>query len=151
VDPAERAGYLLWQTAHVFGLEMGAALEPFDLSPAQFGALTHVGREPGVSAAELARRLLLTPQSLQSALTPLRDRALIERRSHPVHGRVLGNFLTDCGMRLAEQTSTVVAAVDEQMLRDFTADEANHFRGYIRRAMLTLSPTALDRTSIRVK
>lgn len=148
-DPTERTGYLVWQTAHVFDREMARALEPFELTPAQFGALTHIGREPGISAAELARRLLLTPQSVQTALKPLLQRNLLRREAHPVHGRVLGNYLTEAGVRLAAKASEVVTVADEHMLRGFSVDEAEAFRSYARRAMLALNPVALDRSSIR--
>jgi len=148
-DPTERTGYLLWQTAHLFTLEMTRALEPFDLTPAQFGALTHIGREAGVSAAELARRLLLTPQSVQTALKPLLERELTERRAHPVHGRVLGNHLTGAGARLAAEAGEVVADADEHLLSRFSAEEAEALRDHLRRALLTLNPVALDRSSIR--
>lgn len=148
-DPADRIGYLLWQTAHLVNREMSAALQPFDLTPAQFGALVHTGREPGVSAAELARRINLTPQSVQTALRPLIERTWMDRRPHPVHRRVLGNFLTEDGLSATQQASDAVTSADARISVAFDGTEQELFISYVRRALLTLNPTALDRSSLR--
>lgn len=148
-DPADRIGYLLWQTAHLVNREMSAALQPFGLTPAQFGALVHTGREPGVSAAELARRINLTPQSIQTALRPLIERTWMERRPHPVNRRVLGNFLTEDGLTATQQASSAVTTADARLSAAFDSAEQEQFTHYVRRALLTLNPTALDRSSLR--
>lgn len=149
-DPADRAGYLVWQTAHVVGREIAAALEAFDMTPAQFGAVVHTSREPGISAAELARRLNLTPQSVQTALRPLLDRGLMQRRPHPVHRRVLGNFLTDEGDVVAQQSSEAVAGVDGRMLAMLDPQQRVQLKALVTQVLLALNPTALDRSSVRV-
>lgn len=148
-DPADRIGYLLWQTAHLVNREMSIALQPFKFTPAQFGALVHTGREPGVSAAELARRINLTPQSIQTALGPLIERNLMERRPHPVHRRVLGNFLTPDGLTVTHQAGDAVIDADAGISAAFSAAEQEQFKNFVRRALLSLNPNALDRSSLR--
>ena len=148
-DPSERAGYLLWQTAHTFGRAMDDVLDEFDLTPAQFGILVHAAREPGVSSAELARRINVTPQSIQTALRPLEHRGLLERHPHPVHRKVLGVVLTDRGHDLAHRADVVINDADAAMLSGFTDDEVRQFHHFLRRAMTTLHPAALDRSSLR--
>ena len=148
-DPVERVGYLLWQTAHLVGRQMAIALEPFELTPAQFGALVHTGRQPGVSAAELARWVNLTPQSVQTALRPLLERDWVQRRPHPVHRRVLGNFLTPQGVAATERASAAVNEVDARLVEGFTERQVDQFRDHLRRALLSVNPTAFDRSSIR--
>jgi len=149
-DPVERGGYLVWQTAHLIGREIAGALESFDLTPAQFGAVVHTGREPGISAAELARRINMTPQSVQTALRPLLDRGWMQRRSHPVHGRVLGNFLTTEGAAVAQRASDAVTAVDERLLAALSPQEQVQLKALVARLLVTLNPTALDRSSVRI-
>ena len=148
-DPGDRVGYLLWQTAHLVGRRMTVALEPFDLTPAQFGALVHTGREPGVSAAELARRVNLTPQSVQTALRPLLERKWLQRRPHPVHRRVLGNFLTPEGLAGTERASAAVTEADAQLVAALDGDEVAVLRDHLLRVLLALHPAALDRSSLR--
>ena len=148
-DPTDRVGYLLWQTAHAVGRRMAVALKPFDLTPAQFSALVHTGREPGVSAAELARRINLTPQSTQTALGPLLEREWVQRRPHPVHRRVLGNFLTPEGQAGTERASVAVTDTDTQLVADLTDGEVAALRDHLMRVLLALNPAALDRSSLR--
>lgn len=149
-DPAERGGYLIWQTAHLIGRGIDDALEEFRLTPAQFGAVVHIGREPGISAAELSRRINVTPQSVQTALLPLLKRGWVQRRPHPVHGRVLGNYLTPKGTAAAQQAGDAVTAFDEQLLSALSAHEQAQLKTLVARLLLTLNPTALDRSSVRV-
>jgi DNA-binding MarR family transcriptional regulator len=148
-DPATRTGYLLWQTGHAVSRVMSAALEPVDLTPAQFSALVHVSREPGVSAAELARRINLTPQSMQTALLALVHRELVERRPHPVHRRVIGLYPTAGTAETLDQAEHIVRAADEGLVADLDADEAETFHRLLRRVLTTVNPTSFDRTSLR--
>lgn len=148
-DPADRLGYLLWQSAHLVGRAMAASLEPFGLTPAQFGALVHVGREPGVSAAELARRLNLTPQSVQTALLPLLERGWLERRPHPVHKRVLGTFLTAAGLDQARAANKAVEESDSRLAEGLSTAQRSALEDGLRHVMTTLNPVALDRSTLR--
>ncbi|WP_353647440.1 MarR family transcriptional regulator [Nakamurella sp. A5-74] len=148
-DPADRSSYLLWQTAHLAGRQLTTALEPFDLTAAQFGALIHTGREPGISAAELARRVNLAPQSIQTALRPLLEREWVQRRPHPVHQRVLGNFLTPEGLMVAGQASSAVTSADARLVASLNDSEVSDLKDFLLRVLLSLNPTALDRSSLR--
>lgn len=148
-DPAARTGYLLWQAGHAVSRVMGAALEPVDLTPAQFSALVHVSREPGVSAAELARRTNLTPQSMQTALLPLVRRELVERRPHPVHRRVIGLYPTARTAETLDQAEHAVQTADKGLVCGLDAGEAETFHRLLRRVLTNLNPTAFDRTSLR--
>ena len=148
-DPADRVGYLLWQSAHLVSRRITEALAPFDLTPAQFGALVHTGREPGVSAAELARRVSLTPQSIQTALRPLIERDWVERRPHPVHRRVLGNFLTPDGAASTGRASAAVTDADARLVAGLTEADVAVLKDLLHRTLLSVHPTALDRSSLR--
>src|SRR6201990_349372 len=66
-------------------------------STAQIGVLRQLSNDPGLSGAELARRLLISPQGVQLALTALERRNLVQRKQDPQHGRILQAFLTDQG------------------------------------------------------
>ena len=70
--------------------------------------------EPGLSGADLARRMLIRPQGVQLALTALERRGLVERKQDPQHGRILQAFLTDQGRKVAEAVvSDAIAAHDK--------------------------------------
>lgn len=148
-DPAERIGFLMWQTAHAFGAKMRDDLAELDLTTAQFGLLVHVTREPGISAAELARRVNLTRQGIRSALEPLLERDVIVRRPHPIHGRALGLYTTETGDALARSADARINGTEERMLQSFSDDDRRLFHQFVLQATAAINPTALDRTSIR--
>lgn len=148
-DPVQRTGYLLWQTFHALDQDLNAALAEFDLTLLQFSALVNIVLEPGISAAEIARRNNSAPQSVQTSLKPLLDRELIERRPHPVHGRVLGVHPLPAGAALVERAGVVVDEVESRMMRDFSASDIETLHGLLLRTLTAVHPLALDRSSIR--
>jgi DNA-binding MarR family transcriptional regulator len=86
------------------------AMKVHGVSTAQIGVLRQLANEPGLSGAELARRLLISPQGVQLALTALERRGLVERKQDPQHARILQAYLTGEGRNVAE---TVVSdAID---------------------------------------
>src|SRR6188474_238482 len=63
-------------------------LRPLGLVPAHYSLLMSVHSEPGLTGAELARRLDVTPQAVASLVARLVDKGQLERRSHPRHRHV---------------------------------------------------------------
>jgi DNA-binding MarR family transcriptional regulator len=111
------AGFL-----HLLGLvergvqrELLPLLAAHGLSVAEFTCLSVLHRAPGLSNAELARRSLVTPQSMNEVLSKLELRGLIERRSAPEHGRILRTELTTAGQALIEQVLPEVAALEADL------------------------------------
>src|ERR1700758_700856 len=100
---------LLWLLKQAFYFSLTSindAMKVHGVSTAQIGVLRQLANEPGLSGAELARRLLISPQGVQLALTALERRGLVERKQDPQHGRILRAYLTDHGRAV---TSAVVA------------------------------------------
>ncbi|OAN38812.1 MarR family winged helix-turn-helix transcriptional regulator [Mycolicibacterium iranicum] len=95
---------ILWllKQAFYFSLtSVNEAVSEHGVSTAQIGVLRQLSNEPGLSGAELARRLLISPQGVQLALAALEKRGLVERKQNPAHGRILQAFLTDQGRKVA--------------------------------------------------
>src|SRR5580658_8049822 len=107
-DPAvELTDNILWLLKQAFYFSLttvNEAVSSHGVSTAQIGVLRQLSNEPGLSGAELARRLLISPQGVQLALTSLERRGLLERKQDPQHKRILQAYLTDEGR-------TVVATV----------------------------------------
>ena len=80
----------LLKQAFYFSLNsVNDAIAPHGVTTAQIGLMRYLANEPGLSGAELARRLLITPQGVQLALTALgaqragRAQARPPARAHP--------------------------------------------------------------------
>ena len=117
----EQTDNILWllKQAWYFSLTtVNEAVSEHGVSTAQIGMLRQLATEPGLSGADLARRLLISPQGVQLALKELERRGLVERKQDPQHGRILQAFLTDQGRKVAEAVvSDAIAAHDEGLRR----------------------------------
>lgn len=98
----DTSGHIMWLLKRAFHSGHRAvndAIHSFGVTPTQIGVLRRLAQEPGLSGAELARRLMVTPQASQLALTGLEERGLVERRPDPDHGRIVRAYLTKDGRR----------------------------------------------------
>lgn len=113
----ELSDNILWLLKQAFYYSLTTVNESIaqhGVSTAQIGLLRQLASEPGLSGAELARRLLITPQGVQLALTALERRGLVERKPDPGHRRILQAYLTDEGRAVtAAAVSDAVAAHEE--------------------------------------
>jgi DNA-binding MarR family transcriptional regulator len=116
-------GFLLVQAWHALSAAMDAALRPHDLTPPQYGVLSVLARDPGLSGADLARATSITPQAANEVLATLERKRLIERRPHPTHGRILQATLTDQGQRRLQAANPAVRALEAAIEDGFTADQ----------------------------
>ena len=117
------SGYLLRQAWRALEGALEIALRPHGLSPPQYGVLTVLAREPGASGADLARAVHTTPQAMNGVLATLEREALIERRPHPTHGRILQATLTSEGQRRLGAANPSVRALERETERGLSSDE----------------------------
>ena len=88
VEP--RISYAVGRLERVLRRRIVAALEPDGLTAARlYDALSVLRAEDGMSNAQLARRALVTPQSMNEVLNLLVERGFVRRRAEPGHGRIL--------------------------------------------------------------
>lgn len=101
-------------------------LRQLDLLPSHYAVLINVWAHPGVTGAELARHLAVTPQNVASLVAKLSQRGLLERAPHPTHGHVLEVHLTDRGASLLQQADAEVAELELELVDHLGAKEAEH-------------------------
>ena len=117
------SGFLLRQAWRVLLGALEVALRPHGLTPAQYGVLSVLAREPGASGADLARAVHTTPQAMNGVLATLERDGLIERHPHPTHGRILQATLTSEGQRRLDAANPSVRALERETERGLTPDE----------------------------
>jgi DNA-binding MarR family transcriptional regulator len=91
---------LLWQVTaytHLMGEE---ALADTPLTVASSSMLIAVLEEPGMTVAEISRRIPKTQQTISQVVARLEKLGLIERRLGP--GRGVGLYVTDAGREVAQ-------------------------------------------------
>ena len=116
-------GYALKQAQALLHLRMEEALKPLDLTVSQYSCLHRLRREPGISAAGLARATFVTRQSMNAMLQQLIDRGLVARPTQAESGRALPALLTDAGAEALDAAQSLVDTVQERMLRGLSTTE----------------------------
>jgi DNA-binding MarR family transcriptional regulator len=99
------------------------ALTAHDLSVAQYASLMILDLQPGLSVADVARKVSSARQSANEMLAGLERADLIERRPHPTDRRVQQIYLTAAGRSRLNAARPTVLAVEERLSAGFTPQE----------------------------
>ena len=129
---------LLWLLKQAFYFSLTTvndAISSHGVSTAQIGVLRQLSNEPGLSGAELARRLLISPQGVQLALTSLERRGLVERKQDPQHKRILQAYLTDEGRNIVAIVLGDAVAAHEEVFGVLNAQEQETLRELLSRVV----------------
>ena len=93
------------------------ALGQHGLSLPEYTTLSVLRARGGLSNAQLARRSLITPQSMSEVLASLSGRNLILRQAAPDHGRVIRTELTRAGTRVLAVCDRALDELEREMLQ----------------------------------
>ncbi len=133
-DPDDVVGWTLVRTGHalsrIFIREMGS----IGLKPHVFGILVHLRREPGLSSAELARQVLVTPQSMGSLLRSLAADGLVDY-TPPRRGRRMRVHITDEGVALLDRAFQTVERINRPAFLGLSATEARQLNELLHRVL----------------
>jgi DNA-binding MarR family transcriptional regulator len=112
-----------------------AQLKAAGLSIQEYTALSVLATRPALSNAQLARRAMVTPQSMIEILAKLEQRALITRETDASHALIRRAQLTEAGRELLGRGQPAADAVERELLDHIPqADRAATSRA-LRRAM----------------
>ncbi len=134
----ELADNILWHLKQAWYFSLTAvndAVSQHGVSTAQIGVLRQLANEPGLSGAELARRLLITPQGVQLAMKALEQRGLVERKSDPQHARILKAYLTPEGRKVAAAVVSDAVAAHEAVFGVLSPEEQRTLRDLLARVV----------------
>jgi len=120
--------YLVGRVDRVVRRAMNDALADHGVSLNQYTTLSVLESLSGLSNAQLARRSLVSPQSMNEVLLSLEERGLVRRRAHPEHGRILQAQVTAKGRRLLTACDAEVEALEERMTSGLSSQEQRSLR-----------------------
>lgn len=142
-----RVSYLIGRLERVVRRRLAAAVEPAGLALPAYTALSVLRAQDGLSNAELARRSLVTPQSMSEVLALLVEQGYVRRRAEPGHGRVIRTELTRAGQRALERCDRAVDDIEREMLGDLDGDEVANLRDVLIRCGRALDRDIAARVS----
>jgi DNA-binding MarR family transcriptional regulator len=137
--PEEQIGFLLKRLMHVFRHALEARLRRgANLSFAHLVTLDQIHEEPGIVGAQLARRLLVTAQTMTDLLKRLEREGSIERRADPNNRRADRWYIREDGNARLRAARSAGGPVMTQMLSLLSAAEVGELRGYLERCVAGL-------------
>lgn len=130
---AERLGFLLRraQQAHV---ALWQRIVSTEVTSVQFGAMTILDAEPGLSQVELGRRLDLDRSTIADLVQRLERRALVRRSPHSSDGRRKALEVTAVGATIVRDLAPRVEQMDDLLTEALAVGE----RAALREALLAV-------------
>jgi DNA-binding MarR family transcriptional regulator len=116
--------YIVARLERAVRKEIGRLVGPRGLSVAQYTTLSILRSRSGLSNAQLARRLWVTPQSMNEVIAALERLGLIERVPDQGNRRILRTALTDKGRETLAACDADILAMEDGMLADL--DTSGH-------------------------
>lgn len=124
-----RVSYVIGRLDRALRRRLSDALEPLGLTLAQYTALSVVRSVDGLSNAQLARRTLITPQSMIKVIASLEAKGFVTREPDPDHGRVLRTALTASGTEVLARCDALEEHVEAAMLAELGDSERRRLLG----------------------
>lgn len=115
------------------------ALTPLNLGPAQWDTLRLIRDNPGVSGADIARQLLVTPAAVATMLQRLENAGFIKRQAS-ARGRVIETHLTEHGEKVLGAGDDAAKSIETKLLKDFSLKERQQLYTYLQRCRSNLEP-----------
>jgi DNA-binding MarR family transcriptional regulator len=113
--PDDLLAWTIVRAGHVVGRRFWSALDEVGLNPVQFGVLLQLDLSPGMSNAEIARAVLITPQSMSELMASLEAQGLVRRDSPPGRGHRVPARLTAAGRQRLRRCSEAVETVEASL------------------------------------
>jgi DNA-binding MarR family transcriptional regulator len=108
--------YLIGRADRVVRRAIAEVVDAHGLSVNEYTTLSVLHRRGGLSNAQLARRALVSPQSMHGVLLHLEEQGLVRRIAHPDHGRIRQAQLTRKGVRVLTACDHQVRVVEARMV-----------------------------------
>ena len=121
-------GYLLSRAAARLRTEVTEGLRPLELTFPQYICMRLLSVTPGMSSAELARAVNVSPQAMNTVLRGLEDMGAVSRPPSVPVGRALPARLTRSGAALLKRTDVVVQRAEAHVLSGLTNDERHELK-----------------------
>ena len=118
-----------YQRAHG---EFKKLLEPFGLTNLQHLVIEALVHEPGLTAGELGRILILDKATLSGVIQRLEESGWLEKRADGDDGRVQRLYPLEKSVEIAAEMATARKSFDRRFLSDLTPGERSTFKRLLR-------------------
>ncbi|HEX4266858.1 MAG TPA: MarR family transcriptional regulator [Steroidobacteraceae bacterium] len=123
--------YLLRQANASVRLALDRALAKENMTHPQQAALTMIRAYEAISAADLARLTMLTPQTVNGIVRALEMRGAIRKEPDRVHGRILRLLITGEGRALNKRCRALTAPIESALHARMNAGAEDAIRQWL--------------------
>jgi DNA-binding MarR family transcriptional regulator len=116
-------GYVIGRLELALRRSLNEGLASLGITLPQYTALSVLRQRGALSNAQLARRVMITPQSTIKVIAALERKKLITRVPDPDHGRILRTLLTPTGQDVLEACDRVADQVESKMLEELSPEQ----------------------------
>lgn len=135
--PAQPLPAVVIELARLLERRIHGEVSGQEVTANQFMAMLRIAGRPGLSRAELARGMQISPQAVGVLTTQLFDKGLVVRTVNR-RGLPIELSLTDAGNRVVQFGGPRVEGVTHDMLRYFRPNLANALDGALRYLLVKL-------------
>lgn len=125
--PEDSPGFLLWQTTMIWQRLIKNALEPFNISHAQFVIMATLMwfEEHDYDAVQISivNWTQLDKMTVSQSLKKLAAQGLIQRAEHAIDTRAKMVALTDSGRTLIRRLIPLIESIDEQFFKKISVEK----------------------------
>lgn len=125
--------WLLRRAFHSIEAEKERRLKSTGVTPSHYAVLINISASPGLTSAELARRLQVTPQNVAGLASKLEILGWIERRDHPLHSHMRELHLTSAGESVLALADAVVSQLESDIRASISAEQLHELAAGLRR------------------
>ncbi len=131
-------GYLLSVSFRMLKKRIEYALSPYELTAPQWGVLSRLYENNGLTLVEIADRLHSDASTIKLIIDKLEKKGLVERKANKKDKRSFKIFLTEDAIILEEPLKKIVTSVLEECLRNFSNEEKQIFKNYLKKLIKNL-------------
>ena len=126
-------GYLLARLGEASRRRWAKELESVNMHPRDFGVMTLIDAQPGLTQHQLHERTGIDPSSMVAVIDELEAVGLAERRPHPDDRRARTIYLTPHGEEMLERVRQLAAGMQGELFGRLSREEMATLHGLLRK------------------
>lgn len=132
--------YMIANVARAISRELATVRLPSGTAGPQVGPVLLLSREPGLSNAQLARRMQVSPQSMNQVIMDLEQQGLIRRRVDGTNRRILRAELTPAGRRQLAKWTRAIDNLEGRLFDGLTDRQVEVLTASLERCIENMRP-----------
>ena len=119
----ELIGYHVRRAQLYLFADFARTMADAQITPGQFGVLSLVAANPGLTQSALARAVRIERSTMVAVIDALQGRGLVERKPSPVDRRSNALMLTGQGRAILDKVIPMVRAHERRMARNLSVED----------------------------